>query len=113
VCHSIDCHSETPAGRNHVDCCDTLTLAGVSLQGALQYARRRGWRVNLRPLAERRTLAFALGLYIGLRWIAWPLLRFLWLVATIPLEDDFTGGDQRHQYGGVSHGSHSEGYREF
>jgi hypothetical protein len=86
------------------------------LQGALLYARRRGWRVNLRPLAERRTLAFVAGLYVMLRWIAWPLLRFLWLVATTPLDDDFFSGGEsqrQHQYGGVHQGSHSEGYREF
>jgi hypothetical protein len=39
----------------------------------LGVARRRGWRLNLRPLAEVQTLAWLLGLVLITRWL-WALL---------------------------------------
>ncbi len=38
------------------------------LQQAMLGARRRGWRVNLRPLAEVQTLGW-LGLLLSLAWL--------------------------------------------
>jgi hypothetical protein len=35
----------------------------------LGVARRRGWRVNLRPLAEVQTLAWVIGLVLLVRWL--------------------------------------------
>ncbi len=35
----------------------------------LGVARRRGWRLNLRPLAEVQTLAWLLGLALVVRWL--------------------------------------------
>lgn len=85
-----------------------------AVQSAVLVARRRNWRVNLRPLAEWRTLTFALAVWVGLRWIAWPLLRLVWLIATTPLDDDFGGGQQQRQHGHSPHyDTHSQGYREF
>ena len=43
-------------------------------------ARRRGWRVNLRPIAEWRTMLFLASSWLLLRWMLWPLLRLIYLV---------------------------------
>lgn len=89
-------------------------LASSHPQSAVLHARRRGWRINLRPLAEWRTLAFVFITYLGLRWIAWPLVRLIWLVATTPMDDEtFTGRQQQRQQFDTHHDSHSQGYREF
>ena len=50
-------------------------------------AQRRGWRVNLRFLADKMTLAWLLFGYLGLRYIVVPILRFMWAVITTPLDD--------------------------
>ncbi len=44
------------------------------LQEWLLVARRRGWRVNLRPLAEKQTLAWLLAAALLVHWIARWLL---------------------------------------
>lgn len=43
------------------------------MQELLGFARRRGWRVNLRPLAEMQTLAWLTVLFFITRWI-WALV---------------------------------------
>lgn len=72
---------------------DTPVVEGESLpsgflQTALLAVRRRRWRVNLRPVAEWRTLAFVITLWLLLRWILWPLLRLLYLVMSTSSEEE-------------------------
>jgi hypothetical protein len=50
-------------------------------------ARRKGWRVNLRFLADKMTLAWLLFGFLGLRYIIIPVLRFIWAVIATPLDD--------------------------
>ncbi len=50
------------------------------MQKVALVARRRGWRVNLRPIAEWRTLLFLASSWMLLRWMLWPLLRLIYLV---------------------------------
>lgn len=45
----------------------------AALQELLVFARRRGWRVNLRPLAEIQTLAWLLVIFFIGRWM-WALI---------------------------------------
>lgn len=74
-------------------------------QELLARLRRRGFRVNLRPLADMRTLAWIpvawLLLSYGLRFLAWLVVA----IATGPAEQggSSSGGGQRayphhHQY---------------
>ena len=50
-------------------------------------AQRRGWRVNLRFLADKMTLAWLLFSYLGLRYVVVPVLRFIWAVIMTPLDE--------------------------
>jgi hypothetical protein len=90
-----------------------FTAAAVTLpllQELLGVARRRGWRLNLRPLAEVQTLAWLLGLLLVGHW--------LWALASSPgglfgLDDDYyaelaAGQQQQHQqqYAGVGAGGY-------
>lgn len=56
-----------------------------ALQKVALVARRRGWRVNLRPIAEWRTLLFLVLSWMLLRWMLWPLLRLIYLVHAKPV----------------------------
>jgi len=68
-------------GRLGPDCASSQPQAWVLK------AQRRRWRVNLRFLADKMTLAWLLFGYLGLRYIVVPVLRFIWAVITTPLED--------------------------
>ena len=68
-------------------------------------ARRRRWRVNLRFLADKMTLAWLLFGYLGLRYILVPVLRFIWAVVMTPL-DDVEEPVQRYQH--PAHQWHSQ-----
>ncbi|WIA17648.1 hypothetical protein OEZ85_014453 [Tetradesmus obliquus] len=77
-------------------------------QELLSVARRRGWRLNLRPLAEVQTLAWLLGLLLLGRW--------LWALASSPgglfgLDDEYyaelaAGQQQQQQFVGVAGGGY-------
>lgn len=79
------------------------------LQELLSVARRRGWRLNLRPLAEVQTLAWLLGLLLLARW--------LWALASSPgglfrLDDEYYAElaagqqQQQQQFVGVAGGGY-------
>jgi hypothetical protein len=87
-----------------------LRLLLLLLQELLGVARRRGWRLNLRPLAEVQTLAWLLGLLLFGRW--------LWALASSPgglfgLDDEYYAElaagqqqQQQQQYAGVGAGGY-------
>jgi len=75
----------------------------ADLQKAALHARRRGWRVNLRPVAEWRSLLFFAAVWLALRWLLWPLARLIWLVATTPLEEQGFGHAGSGHHGGEQH----------
>jgi hypothetical protein len=89
---------------------EAIAVAPVLLlQELLGVARRRGWRLNLRPLAEVQTLAWLVGLFLFSRW--------LWALASSPgglfaLDDEYYAElaagqqEQQQQYAGVGAGGY-------
>lgn len=66
-------------------------------QEVLARARRRGLRVNLRPLADMRTLAWIpivwMLLYHGLRFVVWLVVA----IASGPPQGPYSGGQRQYQ----------------
>ena len=50
--------------------------------------RRHGWRVNLRPLADKPTLGWLLASWLTWRYLLLPIARFVWAVITTPLDEE-------------------------
>lgn len=62
-------------------CLQALLLAAHSLMAS------RGWRINLRGLAEVQTLLWLPVFLFGL-WLSWRVTSFMWHVLTQPYEDN-------------------------
>lgn len=65
----------------HVSAMQGVLLA---LHGA---AASRGWRINLRPLAEVQTLAWT-PIFLFAFWISWHMMLVMWRVLTEPYDNN-------------------------
>lgn len=71
------------------------------VQIVVEYCRKHGIRVNLRPLADKRNI-LAILLIVLATWIMWTLLAASWWLITQPLDDP-----DPYQYTGTYKYEHS------
>lgn len=67
----------------------TEVMCVTGVQVAAAYCRKRGVRVNLRPVADKRNM-LAIMLIALATWITWTLLTAFWWLLTQPLDDSET-----------------------
>ena len=96
------CCSYLPAARTahraHPLVCHPPPYTTLPHQDAARWLRRRGWRVNLRPLADVRNLAWIPITLLLLRWALHALLWLAWAVANAPAAlEDAASEQQRWQ----------------
>lgn len=68
--------------------CAWLPVQATAL-GVHGMAASRGWRINLRPLAEIQTLVWT-PLFFAALWMGWHVLAFIWELIMTPYDEDYS-----------------------